>query len=78
MKYQHVVDVLVECYSGATYVIGTQGIKRHFIRPIFNTMSAKKLLSWKFSNLQILENRTLTVFKLQDWYWYQKKRNFVI
>ena len=38
----------------------------------------EKSLSWKFSILQLLKNRTLTVFELQDWYWYQKKRNFVL
>ena len=41
-------------------------------------MSTKKLLSWKLSILQLLKNRTLTVFELQDRYWYQKKRKFVI
>ena len=43
-----------------------------------NTMSAEKSLSWKISILQLLKNRTLTVFELQDWYWDQKKRNFVL
>ena len=43
-----------------------------------SNISAEKSLSWNFSVLQILKNRTLTVFELQDWYWYQKKRNFGI
>ena len=41
-------------------------------------MSAVKSLSWKVKILQLLKNRTPTDFKLHDWYWMQKKRNFVI
>ena len=41
-------------------------------------MSTERSFSWKVPILQLLKNRTVTVFELQDWYWYQKKRNFVM
>ena len=82
MKY--VTDVVVEFYSCVTYVKGIDGggggvgAEWHYQPSIFNTMSADKSLSWKFSILQLLKNRTFLIFELQDWYWFQKKRNFVI
>ena len=38
----------------------------------------RKIALVKSSILQLLKNRTLTVFELRNWYWYQKKQHFVI
>ena len=62
MKYQHVADIVVKLYSLATCVKGVGGIERHYFPSIFKTITAEKLLSWKFSILQLLKSRTLSLW----------------
>ena len=71
-------DVFVEFYSFATSVKGDWGVERRYNPSVFKKYGAEKSLSWKVSSFQHLKNRTLTVFELQEWCWYQKKRIFVI
>ena len=78
MKYQYVADD-VKFYSYATCVKGVQGkLNGTTIHQYLRNVSEKKSSPEKFPFFKLLKNRTLTVSELQNWYWHQKKRNFVI
>ena len=69
MKYQHVADIVVELYSCAKCLKGVWGrLNGTKIHQNLSNNSSEESLSWKFSILQFLKNRTLTNFELQDWY----------
>ena len=57
---------------------GLVGVKRHYSPAVFKKYGAEKSFTWKVSILQLLKSWIFTVFELQDWNWYQKKRNFAI